>query len=387
VEFGIFIQMFTPQFRRDVDPDAEHHALINDLELVQAADRAGFKYVWVAEHHFLDEYSHLSANDVVLGYLAHATERIHLGSGIFNPLAQVNHPAKVAERVAMLDHLSGGRFEFGTGRGAGSHEILGFLHRDGLTDTSVTKEMWEETIGEFAKMWLQEEYEGFEGKWWSLPPRKVLPKPWKKPHPPMWYAAGNTTSYAMAARKGLGVLGFSVGSIDDLAPVIEAYKKEITKAEPVGAYVNDNIMVTSTAFVSEDRERSYQAALNSAWATSYLQSNVFRYHDTFPRPAWVPSWPSLIRPPDREELVRRASAGRVLGTPDDALETCRRWEAAGTDQLVFSFESAGMEESLETIRLMGEEVISKIDKDPVHRTTRMREAAAANTSRQRSRHR
>ena len=62
-----------------------------------------------------------------LGYLAHTTERIHLGSGIFNPLPQVNHPAKVAERVAMLDHLSDGRFEFGTGRGAGSHEILGFL--------------------------------------------------------------------------------------------------------------------------------------------------------------------------------------------------------------------------------------------------------------------
>ena len=112
----------------------------------------------------------------------------------------------------MLDHLSDGRFEFGTGRGAGSHEILAFLHRDGITDTSATREMWEETIGEFAKMWLQDEYQGFEGKWWSLPPRKVLPKPWKSPHPAMWYAAGNTTSYAMAARKGLGVLGFSVGN-------------------------------------------------------------------------------------------------------------------------------------------------------------------------------
>ena len=64
---------------------------------------------------------------MLLGYLAATTERIHLGSGIFNPLPQVNHPAKVAEKVAMLDHLSNGRFEFGTGRGAGSHEILGFL--------------------------------------------------------------------------------------------------------------------------------------------------------------------------------------------------------------------------------------------------------------------
>src|SRR5579862_6982625 len=207
MELGLFIQMFTPQFRRDVDPDAEHHALMRELELVQAADRAGFKYVWVVEHHFLDEYSHLSANDVVLGYLAHATERIHLGSGIFNPLPQVNHPAKVAERVAMLDHLSDGRFEFGTGRGAGSHEILGFLDHEGITDTSATKGIWEDVIGEFAKMWLEDTYQGYQGEYWSLPPRKVLPKPWRKPHPAMWYAAGNTSSYEMAAHKGLGVLG------------------------------------------------------------------------------------------------------------------------------------------------------------------------------------
>jgi alkanesulfonate monooxygenase SsuD/methylene tetrahydromethanopterin reductase-like flavin-dependent oxidoreductase (luciferase family) len=374
MEFGIFVQMFTPQFRRDVDPDAEHHALGNDLELVQAAERAGFKYVWCTEHHFLDEYSHLSANDVVLGYLAHATERIHLGSGIFNPLAQVNHPVKVAERVAMLDHLSGGRFEFGTGRGAGSHEILAFLQRDGITDTSATKEMWEETIGEFAKMWLQDEYPGFAGKWWSMPPRKVLPKPWKKPHPPMWYAAGNTTSYAMAAHKGLGVLGFSVGSIDQLAPVMEAYKKEITSADPVGAYVNDNIMVTSTAFVAEDREAAYEAALRSSMF--YLQSNVYRYHDTFPRPDWVPAWPEVIPPPDRATLELSAAAGLVLGTPDDALQTCRRWEAAGADQLVFGVGATGHDDMLETIRLIGEHVIPQVDKDPEHRTSRMRDAAA-----------
>jgi alkanesulfonate monooxygenase SsuD/methylene tetrahydromethanopterin reductase-like flavin-dependent oxidoreductase (luciferase family) len=147
---------------------------MRELEIAIAADRAGIKYIWASEHHFLDEYSHLSANDVVLGYLAHATERAHLGSGIFNPLPQVNHPAKVAERVAMLDHLSGGRFEFGTGRGAGSHEILGFL--PGMKDLSHTREIWEDVISEFPKMWLQDEYEGYQGKYWSLPPRRVLPQ-------------------------------------------------------------------------------------------------------------------------------------------------------------------------------------------------------------------
>ncbi|HLY82832.1 MAG TPA: LLM class flavin-dependent oxidoreductase, partial [Acidimicrobiales bacterium] len=289
MEFGLFIQGYTPAFRREVDPDAEHHAIMNDIEFVEAADKAGFKYVWATEHHFLDEYSHLSANDVVLGYLAHSTTRIHLGSGIFNPLAAVNHPAKVAERVAMLDHVSDGRFEFGTGRGAGSHEILGFL--PGMTDLNGTREMWEETIGEFPKMWMQDTYEGFNGKYWSLPPRKVLPKPWRKPHPPMWYAAGNIASYEMAARKGLGVLGFSVAALDQMAAVLASYKNTIPNAEPVGAYVNDNIMVTTSAVIAEDGDKARRSALASR--SDYFASNVFRYHDTFPHPEGLPYWPEL----------------------------------------------------------------------------------------------
>jgi alkanesulfonate monooxygenase SsuD/methylene tetrahydromethanopterin reductase-like flavin-dependent oxidoreductase (luciferase family) len=375
MEFGIFVQGYTPQFRRDVDPDAEHHAFMNELELVQAADRAGFKYVWVVEHHFLDEYSHLSANDVFLGYLAHATTRIHLGSGIFNPLPPVNHPAKVAEKVAMLDHLSNGRFEFGTGRGAGSHEILGFL--PDMKDLSGTRDIWEDVIREFPRMWMQETYQGYEGKYWSLPPRKILPKPYVKPHPAMWYAAGNTSSYAMAARYGLGVLGFSVGSIDELAPVLEAYKRDIVNAEPIGAFVNDNVMVTSAAYVAEDRDKAIQSMVNGR--PSYLQSNVFRYHDTFPRPDWAPQWPELIPDVTLEDARAGMGApGMIMGDPDDALKACQEWADAGADQLVFGQGMATQEEALETIRLVGEHVIPKLDKDPEHRTSRFRREAAAN---------
>ena len=375
MEFGLFIQGYVPQHRRDTDPDAEHTAFMEELDLVIAADKAGFKYVWLPEHHFLDEYSHMSANDAVAGYLAHATERIHIGSGIFNPLPQVNHPAKVAERVAMLDHLSGGRFEFGTGRGAGSHEILGFLHREGITDTSHTKEIWEDVIGEFAKMWTQDTYEGYEGKFWSLPPRKVLPKPWGKGHPAMWYAAGNVTSYAMAARKGLGVLGFSVGALDELAPVLEAYKRDIVNAEPVGAFVNDNLMVTTGAFVAETTQGAVDHALRSSM--TYLQSNVFRYHDTFPRPEWVPAWPQTIPMPTSEELWQNVGQpGSVMGDPDQALKGAQQWADAGADQLVFGMGSSERADDLKTIELLGEYVIPKIDTDPVHRTTRLREASA-----------
>jgi alkanesulfonate monooxygenase SsuD/methylene tetrahydromethanopterin reductase-like flavin-dependent oxidoreductase (luciferase family) len=375
VEFGIFIQNYNPGFRRDNEPDAEHNVIMEELEYVIAADKAGFKYVWITEHHFLDEYSHLSANDVISGYLAHATERIHIGSGIFNPLPKVNHPAKLAERVAMLDHISQGRFEFGTGRGAGSHEILGFL--PGVKSTTETREMWEDVIAEFPKMWMQDEYEGYEGKFWSLPPRKVLPKPWKKPHPPMWYACGNTSSYEMCAQRGLGVLGFSVGDLNDMEPIVKSYKGNIHNAEPVGAFVNDNIMVTSAAFVKEDSKAAVQSAVDSK--LNYLQSLVFRYHDTFPHPEQVPYWPELIPDYDADTIRGMASIGAVIcGDPSEALEQCKRWESSGADQLVFGIGSATKQDTLEMIRLMGEHVIPKIDTDPVHRSSRMRDGTAKN---------
>ncbi|KUL54782.1 luciferase [Streptomyces sp. NRRL F-4489] len=373
MEFGLFVQGYVPAARAQADPEAEHHALMEETEYVIQADRSGFKYAWASEHHFLEEYSHLSANDVFLGYLAHATERIHLGSGIFNPLAPVNHPVKVAEKVAMLDHLSGGRFEFGSGRGAGSHEILGFL--PGVTDMNHTKEIWEETIAEFPKMWLQDEYEGFRGKHWQLPPRKILPKPYGASHPAMWYAAGSPSSYAMAGKKGLGVLGFSVQKVADMEWVVEAYKNAVKDAEPVGDFVNDNVMVTSTAICAETHEQAVRIAVGGG--LHYLQSLLFRYHDTFPRPDGIPEWPALL-PEYTEELVELLIAEELMicGDPDEVLRQCKRWEQAGADQLSFGLPiGISYEDTMTTIKLIGEHVIPKIDTDPVHRTTRFRGAA------------
>jgi alkanesulfonate monooxygenase SsuD/methylene tetrahydromethanopterin reductase-like flavin-dependent oxidoreductase (luciferase family) len=192
----------------------------------------------------------------------------------------------------------------------------------------------------------------------------------------MWYAAGNTSSYEMAARYGLGVLGFSVGSIEELKPVLDAYKREVVNAEPIGAFVNDNVMVTAAAFVAENREDGIKSMANGR--LSYLQSNVFRYHDTFPRPDWAPQWPELIPDPTVEEVRAQIGAsGMVVGDPDDALRACQEWADAGADQLVFGQGMATQEEALETIRLVGEHIIPKIDTDPEHRTTRLRRAASA----------
>ena len=87
MEFGIFNSLYTPHQAYEAEADqwaVEAQRLRNEVTWTKAADRAGFKYSWATEHHFLTEYSHLSSNEAFLGYLAGVTERIHMGSGIFN---------------------------------------------------------------------------------------------------------------------------------------------------------------------------------------------------------------------------------------------------------------------------------------------------------------
>jgi alkanesulfonate monooxygenase SsuD/methylene tetrahydromethanopterin reductase-like flavin-dependent oxidoreductase (luciferase family) len=369
VEFGLFNSACVmPQFAGD-----EHRRIMDEVAIVQAADRVGFKYTWATEHHFLTEYSHLSANEVFLGYLAAATEQIHLGSGIFNITPPVNHPARVAERVALLDHLSEGRFEFGMGRGSSTTEQKGF----GIPEPDVTRAMFDEVVGEFRKMWSAQEYPGFEGEFFSMPARNVLPKPYSRPHPPMWVAAGNPSTFEKAARMGLGVLCFTIGGVETIKPLVELYKREIEHAEPVGDFVNDNVMVTTQLLCLENGDRVRKLA--GELGMGYHRSLLLRYLDTFPRPAGVPEWPAVLPDPTPEQIEATIAAGATpYGTPEEVAIAIQKYADAGVDQVVFGLLSSTMDRDLatETIELFGKQVLPQFDRDPVHRTTRQREAAA-----------
>jgi alkanesulfonate monooxygenase SsuD/methylene tetrahydromethanopterin reductase-like flavin-dependent oxidoreductase (luciferase family) len=369
MEFGIFNSLYLPHQLRERDPEhAEHNRLRDEVTWVKAADRAGFKYTWATEHHFLDEYSHLSANESFLAYCAAVTERIHLGTGIFNITPPVNHPARVAERVAMIDHLSGGRFEFGMGRGSSTTEQQGF----GIPDPELTKEMFDEVIVQFKRMWRETDY-SYDGRFFSMPPRNILPKPYTLPHPPMWVAAGSPSTFEKAARMGLGVLCFTTGSPKTLAPLIETYKKVIEQAEPVGDYVNNNVMVTSQMLCLEDGQRARDIAQNIT--IGYQNSLVFRYLDTFPRPPGIPVWPELIPEPTAESLEEGINKGILtIGTPEECARAVAGYEAIGADQLVFGMLSTTMpiEIAVEAVETFGRHVIPEFDKDPEHSTARQR---------------
>jgi alkanesulfonate monooxygenase SsuD/methylene tetrahydromethanopterin reductase-like flavin-dependent oxidoreductase (luciferase family) len=374
VEFGIFNSLYMPHQLRDKDPEhAEHNRLMDEVEWTKAADRSGFKYSWATEHHFLEEYSHLSANESFMAYLAAVTTRIHVGSGIINITPPVNPPARVAERVAMLDHLSGGRFEFGVGRGSSTTEQKGF----GIDDPELTKEMVDEVLPQFKRMWTQTEY-SFDGRFFSMPSRNVLPKPYTKPHPPMWIAAGNPGTFQKAARMGLGVLCFTMGSPESLKRLIEVYKTEIENAEPVGAYVNNNIMVTSQMLCLEDGQKARDIACNMT--SGYQNSLVFRYLDTFPKPPGIPVWPDLIPEPTPEGLDASIKAGLVcVGTPEEVDRSVQGYVDAGADQLAFGMLSTTMpiEIAVEAVETFGKHVLPHYDRDPVHSTQRQREEQLA----------
>jgi alkanesulfonate monooxygenase SsuD/methylene tetrahydromethanopterin reductase-like flavin-dependent oxidoreductase (luciferase family) len=376
MEFGLFCGGFTPKDLWGLDSsEAEHRRLMSEVDLAVLADQTNWKYWWTTEHHFLDEYSHISANEVLLPWVGARTEQIHVGSGIFNITPPVNHPARIAERVAMLDHLTNGRFEFGTGRGSSTTEQQGF----GIPEPDVTKAMFDEVIVEFRRMWSETDY-SHDGTHFSMPTRNVLPKPYVKPHPPMWVAAGNPGTFEKAARMGLGVLCFTVGSPTQLAPLVEIYKQTIADAEPVGEYVNDNVAVVSQFLCLENRDEARDWLTRSGG--NYHNSLLFRYLDTFPRPEHIPPWPEVLPPLDRQQVDHLIEEnGSMVGDPEDCVAAVERLQAVGCDQILMGPSSTTWPHELcaQSVELFGKQVIPEFDTDPEHSTSRYRRQAAART--------
>ena len=117
MEFGLFFNGYLPGPAAH-DTEAEHLMLMREAEYAIHADKYNWKYAWCGEHHALTEYSHMSSPYPFMGYVTAKTSRIHLGSAITSFPTTKEHPVRFAERAAMMDHLTEGRFEFGTGRGA-----------------------------------------------------------------------------------------------------------------------------------------------------------------------------------------------------------------------------------------------------------------------------
>jgi len=372
MEFGLFFNGYLPGPAAH-DAPSEHEMITREMGYAIHADDYNWKYVWFGEHHALTEYSHMSAPEVVFGYIAAKTSRIHMGSAIMNLSRPVNHPVRNAERVAMLDHVTEGRYEWGTGRGAGSHEMATF---DLLT--SETKAMWDEAAPEILRMWEQRDYT-FDGEFFKVElPHNILPKPYGAGHPPLWVGCGNPGTFTKAGELGIGAIAFNFEPIYNLKGRIEAYKEGIENCvEPLGQFMNDNVMMTNAVICLADRTRAREIAMSAG--RGYLNTMVNMYHDTMPPQKGAVKWPGApFQISDEAMLDNLIEAGYLLcGNPDEVNEQISKYQEVGCDQLVFGIPNEGFEhgEVLEMIELFGDKVIPNFDPDPVHSTTRYREAA------------
>lgn len=322
--FGMFYEFQCPQ---PWGEDAEFRVIQEALEQVELGDRLGIDYVWEVEHHFLEEYSHSSAPEVFLAAASQRTRNIRLGHGITLMPPKYNHPARVAERIATLDLVSGGRVEWGTGESASALEMEGFG-----VDLSEKTAMWKEATEQAANMLAMRPYPGFQGRYFDMPCRNLVPKPLQKPHPPMWVACSRRETIHRAARAGLGALTFAFIEPSMAAKWIEEYYDIIKSEEcvPIGHTVNPNVALVSGMSCHPDEDEAIARGLDGFRFFGYSLGYVGIYGDH--RPGVTNMWDRFMEVKDR--LPDNAGRGGI-GTPDQLRAHLKGYEDAGVDQVIF----------------------------------------------------
>jgi alkanesulfonate monooxygenase SsuD/methylene tetrahydromethanopterin reductase-like flavin-dependent oxidoreductase (luciferase family) len=365
MRFGVFYELQLP---KPWDEGSEHRLFHEALEQVVLADRLGIDSAWTVEHHFLEEYSHCSAPEVFLAAAAARTQRIRLGHGIRQVIARYNHPARTAECVATLDLLSNGRVDLGIGEGATRLELHGF----GVPARE--KRAWSlEAAEQIANMMAMAPYPGFEGDSFSMPCRNVLPKPFQKPHPPLWMACTNRDTIRVAASKGLGALAFSFVNPEEARHWSQIYYDTIKSdaCVPIGHSVNANIAMVSAFSIHADRDEAIRRGQEGFEFFGFaLASLVAR--DSVPGRSRL--WESFRR--ERGEKRMGAVTGVTahapgIGTPDDLRRHLRSFEAAGVDQVIF-LQQAGKNRHAEicaSLELFGAELLPEFAAERDERAT------------------
>jgi alkanesulfonate monooxygenase SsuD/methylene tetrahydromethanopterin reductase-like flavin-dependent oxidoreductase (luciferase family) len=353
MKFGLFYEISVP---RPWDREAEKRVYDNCLEQVMLADELGFDQVWAVEHHFLEEYSHCSAPEIFLTACAMKTKRIRVGHGIVVCVPQFNNPIKIAERTATMDIVSGGRLEVGTGRSATWTELGGFG-----VNPDETKKTWDEFVHVLPKMWTQERF-GYEGRAFSMPVRTIIPKPYQKPHPPMWVAVTSPGTEIDAAERGLGSLGLTFGSFKEQADKIKNYRRIIRDCEPVGEFVNEQVSTVNFMYCHEDTAKGVKNGRRLLGTFNFLAAQLLACREAYP----TRSYPSLGLLPT---LRREASGpgddmgvpeGIAIGDPERVLRACKNWESVGVDRVNFllnALETIPQAEVLESLRTFAKHVM------------------------------
>jgi len=361
MKFALFYEI---PVARPWAPDSEYRAYHNTLEQAILGDSMGFDSFWSVEHHFLEEYSHCSNPEVLYGAIAARTERIRIGYGVRLMPAPYNHPVRSAESAAVLDLLSGGRVEFGAGRSSTRAELEGF----GINPHE-TREMWEEALTHIVGSWTEDVHE-FEGKYWQMPPRRVLPKPRQKPHPPLWGATSSDDGHRVMGEAGVGLCSFTVGlPPETLQGRIQSYRDGLARCtKPIGKFVNDRAATFTMVHCAPTNEEACAVAKESfEWYPKHgagLIASVGEWLEgkelgTFDYAGQALEHQRAGHFDFMTFDYLRDSGASVVGDPEACVAACKRYEAAGCDLLLCLFNPYKIphEKVMQSIELIGKYVI------------------------------
>jgi alkanesulfonate monooxygenase SsuD/methylene tetrahydromethanopterin reductase-like flavin-dependent oxidoreductase (luciferase family) len=371
VQFGIF---YEHQLPRPWQPDSEERLVREALEQVELADRLGIDYAWEVEHHFLEEYSHSSAPEVFLAAASQRTSRIRLGHGIVHALPAVNHPARIAERIATLDLVSSGRVDFGTGESSSAAELGGFgVSRDDK------RAIWAETLDAVTRMFVESPFPGYSGEYLTMPARTIVPRPLQQPHPPLWVACSRRETILLAARSGIGALSFSFVEPEDAARWVTDYYDLICSAEcvPRGFAVNPNIAIVLPMMMHPDEQTAIERGIDGAHFFGYSLGHFYggAPHVVGDTDLWQSFGANRAERGFAREIVsadaaplavRLLQAGTgslrgAIGTPAQVTDLLSRYEAAGIDQVIFVMQAGKNrhEHICESLELFAAEVLPR----------------------------
>ena len=343
------------------DPTAatERQAVHEAVEQAVAADALGYHCVWAVEHHGLYEYSHCSAPETLLSFIAARTKRIRLGHGVTLTPFRYNHPIRIAERVAMLDIVSEGRVNWGSGKSTSLTERNAFeIEREEL------EPQWREALEMIPRMWRSDVFE-WKGKYFQIPPTAIIPKPVQSPHPPIYIACTKPDALVTAGQLGAGVLSFAFPTEAYLADAMRTYRDAMEKAiadrtvSPRRA--NKTFCCTPNALVLDDDRRACEYGFRGA---RFFREGIGMY---FFSPHPIVGALEIARAPLTEAELRTAMAERdggsqvlaVIGDPAAARRAVGRFAAAGVDELILVMQMGTVPHAIvmESIHTFAEKVM------------------------------
>jgi alkanesulfonate monooxygenase SsuD/methylene tetrahydromethanopterin reductase-like flavin-dependent oxidoreductase (luciferase family) len=272
------------------------------IDYVTQADRLGLRQLFMVEHHFTGQ-GQVSASMTVLAYLAARTRHIRLGTAVV--VLPWHNPVLIAEQAATLDLLSGGRVDFGVGKGYRQAEFDGFC-----IPIDEATERFDEAMEIIRKAWTTEGRFSHRGKRWQYESIVVEPEPLQRPHPPLWLAAGSHDSIRRAAREGYNLLLDQLAQTDQIIQRIAIFRAE---CEKVGRRY-DPLMVATARPLQMIHHESERAA---AYAT---RKRVL----------------SVIGDLARDKLPDRVEddTAPLLGTPDEVIARLKELEAGGATNIL-----------------------------------------------------